>query len=73
MHFTKDGVFAVLVCRVVMGKMNKTKSDTKAAEKVTAGEFDSTCGTRALAAGSWLIAYLILQLTKSHTFLVLKF
>ncbi|CAE7227798.1 TIPARP [Symbiodinium natans] len=41
-----DGVFAVLVCRVVMGKMNKTKSDTKAAEKVTAGEFDSTCGTR---------------------------
>ncbi|CAE7942244.1 Clcn3, partial [Symbiodinium sp. KB8] len=41
-----DGVFAVLVCRVVMGKLNCTKSDAKAAEKVSAGQFDSTCGTR---------------------------
>ncbi|CAE7238543.1 Tnks [Symbiodinium sp. CCMP2456] len=41
-----DGVFAVLVCRLTMGKMNCTKGDPKAGERVMSGEFDSTCGTR---------------------------
>jgi len=39
-------VFAVLVCRLTMGKMNCTKGDPKAGERVMSGEFDSTCGTR---------------------------
>ncbi|CAE7227802.1 Tiparp [Symbiodinium natans] len=41
-----EGVFAVLVCRLTMGKLNCTKGDPKAGERVMAGEFDSTCGTR---------------------------
>ncbi|CAE7410768.1 Tiparp [Symbiodinium pilosum] len=41
-----DGVFSVLVCRLTMGKLNCTKGDPKAGERVMAGEFDSTCGTR---------------------------
>eukprot|EP00438_Fugacium_kawagutii_P001580 Skav221822 [mRNA] locus=scaffold885:105205:113401:+ [translate_table: standard] len=39
-------VFAVLVCRVTMGKMNVTSSDKEAGEKVQRMEFDSTCGKR---------------------------
>ena len=35
-----------------MGKLNSTSFDSKAAEKVKAGQFDSTCGTRALAEGA---------------------
>lgn len=41
-----EGVFAVLVCRVTMGKMNVTSSDTEAGEKVKRMEYDSTCGKR---------------------------
>ena len=41
-------MFAVLVCRLTMGKMNCTKGDPKAGERVMSGEFDSTCGTRLL-------------------------
>eukprot|EP00913_Durusdinium_trenchii_P022503 g21140.t1 len=41
-----EGVFAVLVCRVTMGKMNVTKNDPAAGDKVKNGEFDSTCGNR---------------------------
>ena len=38
--------FAVLVCRAVAVKLNCTKSDANAAEKVSAREFDSTGGKR---------------------------
>lgn len=34
-----------------MGKMNVTKNDPAAGDKVKNGEFDSTCGNRAWAAG----------------------
>lgn len=46
----QEGVFAVLVCRVTMGKMNVTSSDTEAGEKVKRKEYDSTCGKRVLSA-----------------------
>jgi hypothetical protein len=46
----QEGVFAVLVCRVTMGKMNVTSSDTEAGEKVKRMEYDSTCGKRVLSA-----------------------
>eukprot|EP00930_Biecheleria_cincta_P059731 TRINITY_DN45458_c0_g1_i1.p1 TRINITY_DN45458_c0_g1~~TRINITY_DN45458_c0_g1_i1.p1 ORF type:complete len:681 (-),score=84.24 TRINITY_DN45458_c0_g1_i1:363-2405(-) len=41
-----DGVFAVLVCRVTMGKLHCTSDDPEAGSKVASGHFDSTCGTR---------------------------
>jgi len=41
-----EGVFAVLVCRVTMGKMNVTASDPDAGDKVKRMEYDSTCGKR---------------------------
>lgn len=41
-----SNVFAVLVCRVCMGKYYKTGDDPKAEDKVKNGEFDSTVGQR---------------------------
>ena len=43
----------MLVCRLTMGKLNCTKGDPKAGERVMAGEFDSTCGTRCLEAAKF--------------------
>lgn len=40
------GVFAMLVCRVAMGKLYLTSDDQSAADKIRKGEFDSTCGQR---------------------------
>ena len=42
-----------------MGKLNCTKSDAKAAEKVSAGQFDSTCGTRSSADESCGILFFV--------------
>lgn len=42
-----DGIFAMILCRVCMGKFYYTTSrDTEAGDKVASGEFDSTLGDR---------------------------
>jgi hypothetical protein len=49
-----DGVFALLLCRVSMGKFYyTTQRDTAAAGKVSRGGFDSTCGDRLKAADTF--------------------
>lgn len=49
-----EGVYALLLCRVVMGKYYYTNDrDEEAVEKVKAGEFDSTLGDRAKTVGTF--------------------
>jgi hypothetical protein len=55
-----EGVFAVLLCRVCMGKYFYTEErDESAGEKVQSGEYDSTLGDRAKAVGTFreLVVY----------------
>ena len=59
----QEGVFAVLVCRVTMGKMNVTSSDTEAGEKVKRMEYDSTCGKRVLSA-LWITEWMSQNVTR---------
>lgn len=48
------GVYAVLLCRVTMGKFFYTEQrDESAAQKVESGDFDSTLGDRLKAAGTF--------------------
>merc|ERR1740123_1004392 len=49
-----DGVFATLLCRACMGKLYyTTKRDEEAGGKVGSGTYDSTCGDRSRAAGTF--------------------
>lgn len=49
-----DGIFAMLLCRVVMGKyLYTTERQEDAGHRVKAGEFDSVLGDRAKAAGTF--------------------
>jgi len=49
-----DGVFAILLCRTVMGKFFlTTERDESAGDKVATGEFDSTLGDRVKSVGTF--------------------
>jgi hypothetical protein len=49
-----QGIYALLLCRVIMGKMYYTTSrDTSAGDKVATGDYDSTLGDRTKYTGTF--------------------